>query len=106
MGGNTTDGSNFRDCREKFLEENYPDISTGAHLHPPVFLADQDIHGFFPNTSTKATQSLGKPPENLSKKELKQWKGEKKKEMNKNSNASKATESKYAEKNRSNLNEK
>ena len=41
VGGNTTDGSNFRDCREKFLKENYPDISTGSHLHPPFFLAKQ-----------------------------------------------------------------
>ena len=59
VGGNTTDGSNFRDCREKFLEENYPDISTGLHLHPPVFLANQEIHGFFLNTTVKPKQSLG-----------------------------------------------
>ena len=61
-GGNTTDSSNFGDCREKFLEENYPDLSTGAHIHPPVFLANQDIHCFFPNISVKATQSLQNLP--------------------------------------------
>ena len=106
FGGNTTDGSNFRKCREKFLEENYPDISTGLHLHPPVFVANQGIHGFFPNTTVKQKQGLGKPPDNLNKKELKKWKIEKKKEVNKNLNASKPTESKYAEKSRSNTNEK
>merc|ERR1712012_109436 len=45
-GCNTSGRSTFQGCREKFLEENYPDISTGRHLHPPVFLAKQDVHGF------------------------------------------------------------
>ena len=63
-GGNTTERSTFQECREKFLEENYPDISTGRHLHPPMFLAKQDIHGFFanPDKNKAEAQSLGTPP--------------------------------------------
>ena len=107
-GGNTTERSTFQECREKFLEENYPDISTGRHLHPPLFLAKQDIHGFFanPDTNKAEAKTLGEPPENLTKRELKQWKSGKKKEVNKNLNALKPSESKHAKKKRSNSNEK
>ena len=56
--------------------------------------------------SKAEVQSLGEPPENLTKWELKQCKSGKKKEVNKNLNASKPSESKHAKKNKSNSNEK
>ena len=81
-GGNTTERSTFQECREKFLEENYPDISTGRHLHPPLFLAKQDIHGFFTEGTPNAaqTQIPYEPPDNLAEQEKRRWIDEKKRE--------------------------
>ena len=81
-GGNTTERSTFQECREKFLEENYPDISTGRHLHPPMFLANQEIHGFFISSTPNAgqPQRVYEPPDSLSEEEKKRWIDEKKRE--------------------------
>ena len=79
-GGNTTERSTFQECREKFLEENYPDISTGRHLPPPLFLANQDIHGFFTESNSEQTQSHYEPPDNLTEQEKKRWIAEKKRQ--------------------------
>ena len=74
-------------------------------LKPAIQWRGQPSKSAERNSKAEA-QSLGEPPENLTKRELKQWKSGKKKEVNKNLNASKPTESKHAEKNRSNANEK
>ena len=74
-------------------------------LKPAIQWRGQPSKSAERNSEAEA-QSLGEPSENLTKGELKQWKSGKKKEVNKNLNALKPSESKHAKKKRSNSNEK
>ena len=37
--------------REKFLEDNYPDVGKGQHVHPEIFISRKDVHDLFENRS-------------------------------------------------------
>ena len=36
----------FSNVKDQFLEENYPNIHEGMHIHPDIFVTDQKNHGF------------------------------------------------------------
>jgi hypothetical protein len=44
--GNTPEEKTFAEVREQFLEDNYPGLEEGMHVHPDIFIAKQAIHGF------------------------------------------------------------
>lgn len=53
--GNTSDQSNFVKVKDHFILENYPDLETGMHAHPDLFVSKGgSLH--FPEEGGKETE--------------------------------------------------
>ena len=48
----------FAEIKDQFLEENYPNIHEGMHIHPDIFVTDQKNHGF-PDPGEETSEDKG-----------------------------------------------